>query len=166
MVLQVPLESFGETAQRVLDGCREVYISPHGRRTLITASKPGLPVIAAVAETSLEKAKDILQKQGLTVFSGRWNTDLSLEHEGDALSDVFVAGVAYRTESGPPGIWIDAYASQPTQVQVLKAMYDEMINTGEMTEVSFEEFVRVSEANVVLVPPSELRNFVSQKDSS
>jgi hypothetical protein len=165
VVLQVPLANFGDTAQRVLEGCRDVYITPHLQQTLVTASKPGLPVIAAIADLTVDKAKKELQKQGLTVYDGRWNTDLSLEHEGDDLTEVYIAGVAYKTESGPPGIWIDAYAANPTQVQVLKIMYDEMISTGEMTEVSFEEFVRVSEANVVVVGPGELRSFLAEKDS-
>lgn len=166
MVLNVPLETFGETAQRVLDGCRDVYLAVHDHHTLVTASKPGLPVIASVTDMPPDKAKALLKKQGLTIYDGRWNTEFSLEHDGDDLGDVHIAGVAYHTESGPPGIWIDAYSSTPTPVQVLKTMYEEMIGTGEMTEVSFEEFVRLSEANVVVISPSELKGFLTQKESA
>jgi hypothetical protein len=164
VVLQVPFDDFPKTLERVLGGCRDVYLAAHQRQTLVTASKPGSPVIASFLDLPLAQAKKKLTDLGLNVFEGRWNSDLSLEHEGDDLTDIFVAGVAYRTEAGPPGLWVDAYGTQPTQVQVLKAMYDEMIKTGQMTEVSFEEFVRLSDANVVIAGPNDLRSFVAEKE--
>ena len=90
---------------------------------------------------------------------------MALGEEGDDLTEIYVAGVAYRTESGPPGLWMDAYAVQPTQVQVLKSMYDEMTSTGQMAEVSFEEFVRLSESNVVVAGPNDLRSFLALKEA-
>jgi hypothetical protein len=165
VILQVPYSEFAKTLERVLEGCKDVYLSRHQQQTLVSASKPGMPVVAAMADTAMEATKTNLAAMGFNVFEGRWNSDLALGEEGDDLTEIYVAGVAYRTETGPPGIWVDAYAEQPTQVQVLKAMYDEMTKTGQMAEVSFEEFVRLSDANVVVASPNDLRSFLALKEA-
>ncbi|MEZ0326949.1 MAG: hypothetical protein ACAH95_13700 [Fimbriimonas sp.] len=165
MILQVPFDEFPKTLERVLEGCKDVYLSRHQQQTLVTASKQGLPVVAAMSPSDMEGSRAALMALGFNVFEGRWNSDLALGEEGDDLTEIYVAGVAYRTESGPPGLWMDAYAVQPTQVQVLKSMYDEMTSTGQMAEVSFEEFVRLSESNVVVAGPNDLRSFLALKEA-
>ena len=164
VVLQVPFEQFVSTVERVLEGVREAYVIKHFKHSLITASKGGETVVASMVELKPDEVKKHLKAEGFQAFEGRWTDDVALEHESDVLSDVFIAGVAYKTEGGPPGLWIDAYTAQPTQVQVLKTMYEEFLKTGEMQEVSFEEFVRISEANVVIASPSDLRSFLAQKE--
>jgi hypothetical protein len=42
-------------------------------------------------------------------------------------------------------------------------MYEELRETGELSEVSFEEFVRLANANVVVVTPAQLRGYVMAK---
>ena len=163
MILQVPFNEFPKTLERVLEGCKDVYLSRHQQQTLISASKVGMPVIASIADMDMEGTRAQMSALGFNVFEGRWNSDFALGEEGDDLTEIYVAGIAYRTESGPPGLWLDAYAVQPTQVQVLKAMYDEMTSTGQMADVSFEEFVRLSEANVVVAGPNDLRSFLALK---
>jgi hypothetical protein len=49
-------------------------------------------------------------------------------------------------------------------MQVLKSLFDEFRDTGELDEISFEEFVRQANPNVVIVSPSELQSFLTQKD--
>jgi hypothetical protein len=164
VILQVPFNEFANTLERVLEGCKDVYISRHQKQTIVSASVAGKPVIATMFDGGMEPARTSLAALGLNVFEGRWNSDLALGEEGDDLTEIYVAGVAYRTETGPPGLWVDAYAVQPTQVQVLKAMYDEMVKTGQMAEVSFEEFVRLSDANVVVAGPNDLRSFLALKE--
>jgi len=164
MVLHVAFEDFADTVKRVVGDSSEAYAASENGVTILTASAAGEgTVVASVTKSSVEEAKVELQKAGLRVFEGRWTDDLMLEKESVVLTDVFVSGVSYKTEAGAPGIWVDAYPVQPSKVQVLKAMYEEMLQTGEMANVPFEEFVRLSDANVVIVSPQELRTFVSQK---
>ena len=164
MVLQVAFEDFPDTVRRVLGEAVEAYIAHSNGVTLATATADGkATVVAATTSDPLDEAKTRLVEQKLRVFEGRWTDDVKLEHEGTDLEDIYIAGVSYKTEAGPPGIWIDAYPTLPTQVQVLKAMYEEMINTGESANVSFEEFVRLSDANVVVTSPSDIRSYLAQK---
>jgi hypothetical protein len=162
MVLQVSFDEFAATVKRVGEDSTEAYLSATEGFALATAHSDG-QVVAALTHLSVDEAKAKLEKDGLRVFSGRWTDDLVLEAEGDPPLEPFVVGVAYRTDAGPPGLWIDAFEEQPTQVQALKAMYTELSETGEMAEVSFEEFIRLSDANVVIVTPADLRGFISQK---
>ena len=54
--------------------------------------------------------------------------------------------------------------SLPTQLTVLKTMYDEFRHTGDIEEVPFEEFVQFTNPNVVILSPAELESFAKQKE--
>jgi hypothetical protein len=162
MVLQVCFEDFAATVKRVGEDSTEAYVCASEGFSLATAHSEGR-VVAALTKLSVEEAKAKLEKDGLRVFAGRWTDDLVLEAEGDPALEPFVVGIAYRTDAGPPGLWIDAFEELPTQVQALKAMYTELSETGEMADVSFEEFIRLSDASVVIVTPADLRGFIAQK---
>ena len=49
---------------------------------------------------------------------------------------------------------------------VLRTMFDEFRDTGEMEHISFEEFLQLANPNVVILTPSELRSFMDQKSGS
>jgi hypothetical protein len=166
MVLQVSFDDFADTVRRVLGDSVEGYVSHFNGVTVATASLGETrTVVAATTSDSVENAKGALEREGMRVFNGRWTDDIHLEDEGCNLEEMYIAGVSYVTESGPPGIWMDAYPALPTQVQVLKEMYDEMVGTGESADVSFDEFVRMSNANVVIASPTDLRSYLGQKGS-
>jgi hypothetical protein len=163
MTLQVPYDQFAETVRRVL-AVKEVYVTCQGSQSLITAcSASSQTIVAALSATPRDRAKKELSDQGLKVFDGAWSaeglTDLGVATPAEA----HVAAVAYLSNEGRPGLWIDAYDSAPTPAQVLKTMYEEFRGTGETADVSFEEFVRLANANVVLVNPSQIRAFVQEK---
>lgn len=163
MTLQVPFEQFAAAAKRVLN-VREAYVTRHANGSLVTScSANSTTVVAALASTTPEETKAALAKKGLEVYDGAWSAE-GLVDLGDAcLSEAHIAAVAYDSSDGRPGIWIDAYESTPTPAQVLKTMYEEFRGTGETSDVSFEEFVRLANANVVLVSPSQLRGFLQEK---
>jgi hypothetical protein len=75
---------------------------------------------------------------------------------------LYVGGISYRTDGESPGIWIDAYRQQPTHAHVLRSMYAELTDTGEMPSVSFEEFVRLANPTVVVSSPTELKAFATK----
>jgi hypothetical protein len=166
MILEVPLSDFADVLARTLSGERGVYVAGSGAGSVVTASTPGAGVIVcARSDRSVQQVTEELHVAGLTVYAGQW-AEADRAHRSERESaEIYVAGVAYRTEAGTPGLWLDAYPVLPTQVQVLRTMYEEMVQTGEVAEVSFEEFVRLSDANVVVASPSDLNSYLSGKES-
>ncbi|CAN5393108.1 hypothetical protein BH11ARM1_BH11ARM1_07830 [soil metagenome] len=163
MVLQVAWVDFADTVKRLVGENADAYICPHNGVTLATSSKVGDEVVVAALSTqNVEHSSAELQAAGINVYPGRWAADLELEQEGIDMAETYVAGVAYKRESGAPGLWIDAYPSAPTQMQVLKRMYDEFSRDGEMASIAFEEFVRLAEATVVVTKPDDIRRFVTE----
>jgi hypothetical protein len=164
VVLQVPFGEFGETAKRVLGHKCDAYLCRHGERTVATAAIASMSsVVVAILDKPLEEARKLIEAQGLSTHEGRWSDDLVLQELEEGPAETFVAGIAYKSDTGTPGIWIDAFPQLPTQVQVLRAMYEEVKETGEMSEVSFEEFVRLAEANVVIATPEDLKGYMAAK---
>ncbi|MBI3720930.1 MAG: hypothetical protein HY248_00125, partial [Fimbriimonas ginsengisoli] len=55
------------------------------------------------------------------------------------------------------------YEDPPTQLQVLRTLYDEFRETGEVGDVSFDAFVRMAQPNVLILSLAELREFLRSK---
>jgi hypothetical protein len=162
VTLQVPFESFATVVGRVL-GAREAFVARHPSGALVTAADPARgAMVASVTSLAPELARERLVDAGFEAFDGSWSgvdaTDLACE-----AAEAFLAAVAYQSGEGRPGVWVDAYPALPTQVQVLRVMYDEFRETGELSEVTFEEFVRLANPTVVILSPSDLRSFLGQK---
>lgn len=165
MLLHVTFDEFAEAAKRVV-GAKEAYVRADAGGVILTAAHPTENrLVTTHGHVSVEEAKKKLTAAGLTVHEGAWTIDgESILDEMD-LSNVHVVAVSYLSGTNQPGVWVDAFENQPTTVQVLRALYDEFRSTGEMPEVSFEEFVRLANPNVAIVSPSELAGFVEAKQS-
>jgi hypothetical protein len=162
MVLRVPFDEFVSTVRRRLE-CAEAYLYSQGPVVLVTAgdATKGL-IVAASAHQSAGRARSKLEKEGLTVFEGAF---------GDGFEDAFapmaseatIVAVAYKSRETTPGVWVDAFPDPPTRTMAIRALYDEFRETGEIEEISFEEFVRLAEPNAVLVAPEEVQSFLREK---
>lgn len=164
VTLQVPFDAFPAVLERVL-GIRHVFLTSHSSGALVTAADAGrAALVASVVPSSVAETRKVLEGAGLEVFEGAWSgvdgTNLACES-----TEAFIAAVAYESTEARPGIWVDAYSSLPTQVQVLRTMFDEFRETGELSDVSFEEFVRLANPTVVILSPSDLRSFLGQKNA-
>lgn len=162
MVLQVDFERFAEEAKARL-GAQSAYVRPIPSGSRATAADPekGL-IVAADTPKSPQDAKAALESQGCTVLSGSW----SLSDSAIAASltpETFVAAVAYRSADSKPGVWLDAFVTEPTPQEVLLTLFEEFRANGEVADVAFEEFLRLASPNVVVVRPEQLRYFVEQK---
>ena len=159
MTLEVPLEGFAE-AVRKLVGPLPIFVSAENGGSRLSAADPDKGIrVVAYSPQSPGAVVVAFEKAGLKVVEGRWIPD----DAPAAAGEIHVAAVAYRTEGKMPGLWVDAFPEAPTAVQAVRAMYDEFRETGEVAEVSFEEFMRVAEPNVVLLAPGELRGFAASK---
>jgi len=163
MTLHVPFEQFSKTVARLL-GSKEAYVSARSAGAVITAGDGQKGVIVVCnSDHAPAAAKSKLSSAGLEVYDGVWKLSDDAECEQCAASEAYIAAVAYKSAETMPGVWVDAHRAMPTQVQVLRAMYDEFRETGELPDVSFEEFVRLSEPNVVIVSPNEIQSFLDKK---
>jgi hypothetical protein len=164
MTLQVSFEQFPGTVKRLLNQ-EEAYVSAHDAGALVTSGKPdkGI-VVASLTPYTPEVASASLKDLGLAVYEGTWLTPEEILSGAPPTQQAFIASVAYRAAGDKPGLWMDAYPTLPTQLTVLKAMYDEFRATGEVDEVPFEEFVQLANATVVIVSPAEVESFLKQKE--
>lgn len=160
MILTVPYSEFLETAKRFDIG--EVFVEPAEKGVVLTGLLPNRDhVLRAWTEEDRTAVERELTPLGFLVLTGEWTRDaVSPDH---TLDRCWVAAVAYVSDKKMPGIWVDAFDAEPTPAQVLKAVYDEFLATGELNEVSMEEFVRLAEPNVVIVTPSSLKSFLEAK---
>ncbi|HRJ27726.1 MAG TPA: hypothetical protein PLO61_09500 [Fimbriimonadaceae bacterium] len=162
MVLRIEIGSFADEVKARLNH-HEAYVAPLGRRTLATAASPERDLmIAAQAPLSLAETSRLLESQGMKVTHGTWLLEsFELDDTPPALG--FVAAIAYRTQENKPGVWMDAFPQEPNPAEVLRALYDEFRETGELPEVSYEEFLRLAHPNVAVISPDEITRFLERK---
>lgn len=164
MTLQVAFDQFGETVKRLLN-LQEAYVSPRGKGTLVTSAKPDKSiVVAAVSPTAPDMTTSVLKEAGIEVFEGTWLTPEDVLATSEPEAKPYIAAVSYRSNGDKAGVWVDAFPTMPTQVAVLRSMYDEFRATGEMDDIPFEEFSTLANANVVIVSPDEIDSYLRQKD--
>jgi hypothetical protein len=63
-------------------------------------------------------------------------------------------------------VWMDAYQEEPNHVHVLQALYEEFRQTGEMSDVTIEDFIRNANPNVVVVSDTQLKGFIDAKQAA
>lgn len=161
MVLKVTFEDFAE-AVRQYTGGKDAFLAELPSGASATAGSPTSGVIvSAVTELTPAKAKEYLTLAGLKVHEGTW----ALEADDPIIGgeQAFFCAVAYRSREIMPGLWLDVFPYEPSRADVLRAMYDEFIHNGEMKEVTFDEFVRSSFANVVVLSPDIAKGLITKK---
>lgn len=156
MTLHVPIEDFAATVKRVL-GHQEAFLHLLGRGTLATAGGKDM-VVAARSKSNPDDVKKQLEALGMSIYRGSW-LEYGLEELG--MQPLYVGAVAYKSDDERPGLWLDAYEQPVTPIQVLRAMYEEFVQTGELHDVDFESFMRMANANVVVLSPEDLEKFAA-----
>ncbi len=157
MVLRVTLEEFAEAVRRYAAGA-EVFVANAANGVTLTARNPKDDVmVSSHSERPMTEICPMLEKAGLKVCEGEWQPD-----PGPS-GTVYVAAVAYRSRETMPGLWVDCFPTVPTQMDVLKALYDEFVQTGDINGVSFDKFVQQVQPNVLILGPEELAAFASRK---
>lgn len=165
MTLNVPFHQFAKTLHRVL-GVKDAYITPEPGGTFVSAANVEKDLLlVSRSELTLSAARAKLENSQCVVYEGSW-----LSAEGNTIKSLdqatsYIAAVAYKSGEATPGVWVDAFASLPTQIQVLRALYEEFRATGEVSAVSFEEFVRLSDPNVVILSPNDVLSFLEKKEN-
>lgn len=162
MILHVEFEHFAAAVKRHMK-TPHAYVSRLESKTHVSAADPLANVLVS-ASTSLgmEEAQQKLVASGLETSHGGWAE--GGHGPSDSLGELpFVVAVGYKSGDEMPGVWLDAYAEVPTPAIVLKSIYDEFRQTGEIGDLAFEEFVRIASPNVVIVSPPEMERFLADK---
>lgn len=138
-----------------------IYLEPSGPQLIVSVAGPDL-VLWAITQLSHEECRSRLEAEGLEVRAGCWISDaeaLAMER----WARPWIVAVAYSSAKGRPGLWVDATAEEPTQADVLRAMYEEFRETGDVADVTMEEFIRAANPNVVILSPEEVRRYAERK---
>ena len=161
----------------------DVFGNANRRKTLLISATAAIAIIcsaaAAVAGGSLEPGTsykigwasdksnylsfvDEPLAKGMEVAHGGWSHNVA--GISDSLGELpYIAAIAYKSSDEMPGLWVDAFSETPTVAVAIKALYDEFRDTGEIGDISLEEFVRVANPNVTIVGPNELERFLAAK---
>lgn len=163
MILNVPYEEFPAAAKRI--GAKDAFVSERPGGSVITAADPHKNVIVVcTCECSFEDVQRDLTKEEIKAAKGRWADASPILDGGVDGQGAYVAAVSYQSASHMPGLWMDAYPTAPTPQIVLRGMYDEFRENHEIGNVTYEEFLRWAHPNVVILSPSEIATYLSQKE--
>jgi hypothetical protein len=154
MTLRVPFEGFARAVQSVLE-LKEVFLHETPRGVILTAGKENVVVVTRLAKSKAEVAH-LLHEQGLKVWDGLWSVD----DDQELLHLPFVAAVSYRATSKSTGVWVNAFANEPTELDVLSQVYDEFRRTEAIPEMSLEQFSELAQVTIQIISPGQLEGFM------
>lgn len=167
MVLRVPFSEFSGAVRRLLPK-PEAYLEVVEGLVRLSAGSPGSGTVieCAVALPSGE-VRDQLKSEGLEIFDGAWSLSErafpTVSSTENLPAHFHVAAIAYVSRDKGPGLWVDAFPGEVSGVQALRAMYDELMANGEVSAISFEQFVNYSQANVLVIGPDQLAEWCHAK---
>ncbi len=162
MVLRVEFEQFAESVRCVLDN-PIVAISSDRLGIRITATdKGGFHIVSSTSNKAEKIVSAVLKKAGFEVIHGEW-----MESDAEPDSGNFsVAAVAYKSHESMPGLWMEAFSEEPSKATVLRAIFDEFCETGELQGTTLEEFLENTHPNVVILSPDQTRRFLDSSSKS
>lgn len=163
MVLSVGWDRFAVEVRERLEGA-VVYAAPVVGGCRLTAAQPEFGLLLR-CDAPLPPADALakLAEEGVAGAAGEWAQELPDEPPPPGEPAAWIAAVSYRTREAKPGCWVDAYPEEPKPAQVLDAMFEEFMQTGELKDVSFEDFMRFASPNVVILSPAESRRHAAEK---
>jgi hypothetical protein len=116
-------------------------------------------VVVSSVQMSLEDAKAKLHSEGMHVYDGLW----SIADDFEMVDMPFLGAVSYRANKEKTGVWVEAYPEHPTETRVLQDLYQEFTDSGEIGEISFDQFEASAQASVVVLSPDQLETFLTSK---
>jgi hypothetical protein len=75
----------------------------------------------------------------------------------------YLGAVSYRANKEKTGVWLEAYPELPSETRVLQDLYEEFKGSGELGEVTFDQFEVSSQASVVVLSPDQVETFLTAK---
>lgn len=154
LTLKVPFERFAEEVEKHLQ-TKEIYLSQESDHVCLTAIKTNQNfIVFSTTSESIHFIQEDLEHKGFQVREGCWT--LNESYQKNASIERFISAISYISEEQKPGLWVDVSLTEPTPAEVLKKIYNEFKESGELKEVGFEEFVRFAHPNVVILSQEQL----------
>ena len=159
MTLRVPFDGFVEAVRRNLD-THDAYLHSDNARVIVSAGKGDKKmVVIASAQMSIEEATSKLHGEGLHVYAGLWSIGDDLE----LMKMPYLGAVSYRANKDKTAVWIEAYPELPSETRVLQDLFEEFKDSGDIGEVTFDQFELGAQASVVVLSPDQIETFLTSK---
>jgi hypothetical protein len=150
---------------------------PSGQLLQLTYANPetNLLIVVQTLIGSPQEVGDIehtLKQEGITVFTGSWlEQGMSAATQGAQGPTVsagpdgqfWVAAVAYNSADDEPGVWMEAFPTQPEEDEVLHAMFDEFVTSGDLADASYEDFVSDAAPTVQIVAARDIQQWLRKR---
>lgn len=159
MTLRVPFDGFVEAVRRNLD-THDAYVHSDNARVIVSAGKGDKKmVVIASAQMSIEEATSKLHGEGLHVYEGLWSIGDDLE----LMKMPYLGAVSYRANKEKTAVWVEAYPELPSETRVLQDLFEEFKDSGDIGEVTFDQFELGAQASVVVLSPDQIETFLTSK---
>ena len=159
MTLRVPFDGFVEAVRRNL-GTHDAYVHTDNARVIVSAGLGDKKmVVIASTQMPLDEAKSILHADGLHVFDGLWSIGDDLE----LMEMPYLGAVSYRANKEKTGVWLEAYPEEPSETRVLQDLFEEFKDSGELGDITFDQFESSAQASVVVLSPDQIETFLTAK---
>ena len=161
MTLRVPYEGFVATIEQQLTS-RHVFVHAQAGRVLVTAGEAQHAlVVVSSCRKSVDEVRKELHAAGLHTHDGFWSVD----DDQEILGLPYVAAVSYRATKDRTGVWMDAYATEPSEGEVLQDFFEEMSAEQNLPEMSIADFVSNAQVSVSILSPVDLEKFLGSKNA-
>ena len=159
MTLRVPFDGFVEAVRRNLS-THDAYVYSDKARVVVSAGQGDKKmVVISSAKMTIDEAKTKLHGEGLHVFDGLW----SIGDDFELMEMPYLGAVSYRANKEKTGVWIEAYPELPSESRVLQDLFEEFQETGELGEMTYDQFEEGAQATVVVLTPDQLETFLTAK---
>ncbi len=159
MTLRVPFDGFVEAVRRNLS-THDVYVHTDNARVIVSAGHGEKKmVVITSSELPFEVVKTKLHGEGLHVFDGLWSIGDDLE----LMKMPFVGAVSYRANKDKTAVWFEAYPELPSETRVLQDLYEEFKGSGEIDQITFDQFELSAQASVLVLSPDQIETFLTSK---
>ena len=138
----------------------DVYVHTDNARIIVSAGQ-GDKKLVVISSTNLpiEDVRSQLHGDGYHVYDGLWSIGDDLE----LLEMPYIGAVSYRANREKTAIWIEAYPDKPTDAKVLVDLFDEFKASGEIGDITFDQFEASAQASVLIMSPSQIENLFTTK---
>lgn len=159
----MPRSGFIEAAQSW--GAKQAYVAhADGLSTASTIHPTKDRILESSDTVEAEEWMAELRAAGFAVLQGHWKDSETEATHGISSDWPHVAAVSYVSGEASPGLWLDASLVRPAEGEVLKRLYEDFMSTGELAEISLEEFIRLAKPTVVIASPDELRSYLKSDE--
>ncbi|MFZ4507352.1 MAG: hypothetical protein ACOYON_06615 [Fimbriimonas sp.] len=165
MVLRVALEDFPAEAERHC-GKVGVYVVANGTGSIASAAHPSEDRrVESFSSRGADEVRALLRAAGCAVGSGRWLGD-SEANSTEAEHEFHLVAIAYVAAGSSPGLWVEVFPDAVADEHAIRTMHQEFVDTGEIPDISFNQFLDVAKPTVVSLSHEQILEFRARRHAA